>query len=141
MAGRPKRKADLKLLNSMPSDQIYALYAAGMSEVNICIKLGIGRYALENWGQIEEHSNNIARARASAADNLACETLDIADSTAPEHAQIARVRIQTRQWLAEKWKPSQYGVQKSTNVQINLSGVRMDALRHVEVLEDLSTTK
>ena len=112
-----------------------------MSEVNICIKLGIGRYALENWGQIEEHSNNIARARASAADNLACETLDIADGTAPEHAQIARVRIQTRQWLAEKWKPSQYGVQKSTNVQINLSGVRMDALRHVEVLEDLSTTK
>jgi len=81
----------------------------------------------------------IARARAKAADELACETLAIADSADPEHAAHARVRIQTRQWLAEKWKPSVYGA-KQAQVQVNIHSMRMDALRHAEVIDvELST--
>ena len=63
----------------------------------------------------------------------------ITRGTDPEHAAHARVRIQTRQWLAEKWKPSVYGT-KQAQIQVNIHSMRMDALRHAEVIEaELST--
>ena len=76
------------------------------------------------------------RARLTRA---AVETLAIADQSDPEHAAHARVRIQTRQWLAERWNQKTYGLQKAQQININVQDLRMNALRHVEVVEDIST--
>ena len=50
-------------------------------------------------------------------------------------------RIRTRQWLAERWDQKTYGLQKAQQITINVQDLRMAALRHVEVIDDLSTEK
>lgn len=140
MAGRPKFREDMALLEDLPDDMIVSMFEAGKSQTQICYELGIGRRALEQW--IEDTDPSIiARARAKAADKLAVETLDIADSMADSNPQRDVQRIRTRQWLAERWDQKTYGLQKAASVNINIQDLRMAALRHTEVIEDLSTEK
>ena len=140
MAGRPKFREDMALLEDLPDDMIVSMFEVGKSQTQICYELGIGRRALEQW--IEDTDPTIiARARAKAADKLAVETLDIADSMADSNPQRDVQRIRTRQWLAERWDQKTYGLQKAQQININVQDLRMAALRHVEVIDDLSTEK
>ena len=140
MPGRPKFRQDMALLEDLPDDMIVSMLEVGKSQTQICYELGIGRRALEQW--IEDTDPSIiARARAKAADKLAVETLDIADSMADSNPQRDVQRIRTRQWLAERWDQKTYGLQKAASVNINIQDLRMAALRHVEVIDDLSTEK
>jgi hypothetical protein len=128
----------MALLEDLPDDMILSMLEVGKSQTQICYELGIGRRALEQW--IEDTDPTIiTRARAKAADKLAVETLDIADSMADSNPQRDVQRIRTRQWLAERWDQKTYGLQKAASVNINIQDLRMAALRHVEVVEDLST--
>ena len=138
MAGRPKFKQDMELLEELPDDMIVSMLEVGKSQTMICYELGIGRRALEQW--IEDTDPTIiARARAKAADKLAVETMTIADSMADSNPQRDVQRIRTRQWLAERWDQKTYGLQKAASININVQDLRMAALRHVEVVDDLST--
>ena len=140
MAGRPKFKQDMELLEELPDDMIVSMLEVGKSQTMICYELGIGRRALEQW--IEDTDPTIiARARAKAADKLAVETMTIADSMADSNPQRDVQRIRTRQWLAERWDQKTYGLQKAQQININIQDLRMAALRHVEVIDDLSTEK
>lgn len=128
----------MALLEDLPDDMIVSMLEAGKSQTQICYELGIGRRALEQW--IEDTDPTIiARARAKAADKLAVETLEIADSMADSNPQRDVQRIRTRQWLAERWDQKTYGLQKAQQVNINIQDLRLSALRHTEVIEDLST--
>lgn len=140
MAGRPKFRKDMELLEELPDDMIVSMLEAGKSQTMICYELGIGRRALEQWID-DTDPNIIARARAKAADKLAVETMTIADGMDVDHPQRDVQRIRTRQWLAERWDQKTYGLQKAQQININVQDLRMAALRHVEVLEDLSTEK
>ena len=138
MAGRPKFRRDMELLEELPEDMIVSMFEAGKSQTMISYELGIGRKALEQW--IEDTDPTIiARARAKAADKLAVETMTIADSMADSNPQRDVQRIRTRQWLAERWDQKTYGLQKAQQININVQDLRMAALRHVEVIDDLST--
>ena len=138
MAGRPKFRQDMELLEELPEDMIVSMLEVGKSQTMICYELGIGRRALEQW--IEDTDPTIiARARAKAADKLAVETMTIADSMADSNPQRDVQRIRTRQWLAERWDQKTYGLQKAQQININIQDLRMAALRHVEVIDDLST--
>ena len=140
MPGRPKFRRDMELLEELPDDMIVSMLEVGKSQTMICYELGIGRRALEQW--IEDTDPNIiARARAKAADKLAVETMTIADSMADSNPQRDVQRIRTRQWLAERWDQKTYGLQKAQQININVQDLRMAALRHVEVIDDLSTEK
>ena len=140
MPGRPKFRQDMALLEDLPDDMIISMLEVGKSQTQICYELGIGRRALEQW--IEDTDPTIiARARAKAADQLAVETLAIADSMADSNPQRDVQRIRTRQWLAERWDQKTYGLQKAQQININVQDLRMAALRHVEVIDDLSTEK
>ena len=128
----------MALLEDLPEDMIISMLEVGKSQTQICYELGIGRRALEQW--IEDTDPSIiARARAKAADQLAVETLEIADSMADSNPQRDVQRIRTRQWLAERWDQKTYGLQKAASVNINIQDLRMAALRHVEVVDELST--
>ena len=128
----------MALLEDLPDDMIISMLEVGKSQTQICYELGIGRRSLEQW--IEDTDPTIiTRARAKAADKLAVETLDIADSMADSNPQRDVQRIRTRQWLAERWDQKTYGLQKAASVNINIQDLRMAALRHTEVIEDLST--
>jgi hypothetical protein len=128
----------MELLEELPDDMIVSMLEVGKSQTMICYELGIGRRALEQW--IEDTDPTIiARARAKAADKLAVETMTIADSMADSNPQRDVQRIRTRQWLAERWDQKTYGLQKAQQININIQDLRMAALRHVEVIDDLST--
>jgi hypothetical protein len=128
----------MELLEELPEDMIVSMFEAGKSQTMISYELGIGRKALEQW--IEDADPTIiARARAKAADKLAVETMTIADSMADSNPQRDVQRIRTRQWLAERWDQKTYGLQKAQQININVQDLRMAALRHVEVIDDLST--
>ena len=139
MPGTPKRKQDVAFLNQMPEEMIFSMVESGKSIANICIELGISKRALDDWIEENDHGAMITRARTRAADLLACETIEIADGMDVDHAQRDVQRIRTRQWLAERWDQKTYGLQKAAQVNINIQDLRMAALRHTEVLEDLST--
>ena len=51
---------------------------------------------------------NYTRAKEDQADYLAEECLDIADDSTIEPAD-KRIRVDTRKWLASKFKPKKYG--------------------------------
>jgi hypothetical protein len=139
MAGRPKRKADMATLDLMPREHIVSMLEAGQPIARICYALGVGRVALEEWLNSPDNEGLASRARAKAADDMVAESILIADETDVEEVQKARLRVQTRQWVAERWNPSAYAQNKMPSVQVNLSGMRLDALRRIEVVEDIST--
>jgi hypothetical protein len=139
VVGNPKRRQDIAFLNQMPEEMIFSMVESGKSIANICIELGISKRALDDWIEENDHGAMITRARTRAADLLACETIEIADSMADSNPQRDVQRIRTRQWLAERWDQKTYGLQKAAQVNINIQDLRMAALRHTEVLEDLST--
>ena len=127
------------MLNKLPEDMIFSMFEAGKSIADICIDLGISKRALDEWIEENDYGAMITRARTRAADLMACDTIKIADSMDIDHAQRDVQRIRTRQWLAERWDQKTYGLQKAASVNINIQDLRMAALRHVEVVDDLST--
>lgn len=142
MAGNKKKHQDLALLDTLPKDQIQTLFEAGVSETRICVQLGVSKKALTEWLDRPENEGFLSRVRARAADHLVSQTIEIADETDIEEVQKARVRIQARQWVAERWNPAAYAQNKMPSVTVNLANLRLDALRHGEVIEaELPTDK
>jgi len=141
MPGNPKVKADLALLEDLDAELVLSMFEEGRSKAEICRGLGIGRRALDRWIDENDYHSIITRARVEAASHLACETLAIADGMDVDNAQRDVQRIRTRQWLAERWDRKTYGTDKAQSVNISIQGLRMEALRHVEVVEELSTDR
>jgi hypothetical protein len=139
MAGNKKKVADIALLNTLPIEQITNMFEVGMSETRICVALGVSKKGLSEWMDAPEQQGFLARVRARAANHIVGEMIEIADETDIEEVNKARLRVQTRQWVAERWNPAAYAQNKMPRVQVNLSGMRLDALRHIEVVEDIST--
>lgn len=141
MPGNPKVRADLALLEDLDAELVLSMFEEGRSKADICRGLGIGRRALDRWIDENDYHSIITRARVEAASHLACETLAIADGMDVDNAQRDVQRIRTRQWLAERWDRKTYGTDKAQSVNISIQGLRMEALRHVEVVEELSTDR
>jgi IS30 family transposase len=142
MAGNKKKHADLALLDTLPREQIQNLFEAGISETRICMKLGVSKKALHEWIDRPENDGFLSRVRARAADHFVSETIEIADETDISEVNKARLRVQTRQWVAERWNPAAYAQNKMPSVTVNLANLRLDALRHGEVIEaELPTDK
>jgi len=142
MAGQKKKHADLALLDTLPVEQLATLFEAGMSETRICVQLGVSKKALTEWLDRPEQEGFLSRVRARAADALVSQTIEIADETDISEVNKARLRVQTRQWVAERWNPAAYAQNKMPSVTVNLANLRLDALRHGEVIEaELPTDK
>ena len=140
MPGRPKYRSDLEALQAMPEDMIWSLLEQGRTITQVCYEIGVGKKALQDWfNEVDPDDSKITRARAKAATNYAMQALEIADSSEPEQAAKARLQIQTRQWIAERWDRKTYGTQTGPQITLNITDLRLNALRHAEVVEDLST--
>ena len=93
---------------------------------------------MDKWIDENDYEPIITRARVEAASLLASQTLEIADSIDDDNPAKPMHRIRTRQWLAERWDAKTYGA-KQAAVTVNIGNLRLDALRQLEVVEDLST--
>lgn len=89
----------------------------------VCKELGIGRNTIIGWvvDDIDGFADAYARAKDMGIDELVDETLEISDETPPLTAlgqtdsgaiAHAKIRIETRRWLAERMAPRRYGVKQ-----------------------------
>lgn len=84
---------------------------AGDSMQVIANDLGIKRHWLLDYWELPVNAIEYARSRVRAATVLVEETKDIADTSLPQVGELmkAKLKIQTRQWIARHWDRSRYG--------------------------------
>ena len=130
MAGKPKRKTDLVVL-STKVNVVEEMLSEGKTQAEVYRALGVSKMSWYDWLASQEGRDVLARARTRATDKFAEESLTIADTTAPEDVQVAKLRIDTRKWLASKWNRSVYGDDKGMAVNISLAGMHGASLRKI----------
>lgn len=115
-------------------DRIIERVAEGDSLKIIAEQLGISRSFL-SWkvNAIPGVKERLVQARKSRADKWAEEAIEIADTVDPDPNQInkARLRIDSRKWLAGVDDPDRFGT-KQAQVNISIGGLHLDALRKVQ---------
>lgn len=115
-------------------DRIIERVAEGESLKLIAEELGISRSFL-SWkvNKVPGVKERLVQARKSRADKWAEEAIEIADNVDADPNQInkARLRIDSRKWLAGVDDPDRFGT-KQTQVNISLGGLHLDALRKVQ---------
>lgn len=97
--------------NQEIADKICEAIADGQSLRSICSADDMPNKAtVFRWlDKHKEFGDQYARAREEQAESLADEIVNIADSSLPEHANHARLRVDARKWVASKLKPKKYG--------------------------------
>lgn len=115
----------------------------GMTMTNVYKKFGCSTRTFRYWiNRKDGRTDTLDRARKHFADTIAEETLSIADSTIdPGEAQINKVRIDARKWLAGKVAPDIYGDKSQPNVQINLQSEHLRALKDINSEDGLLTDR
>ena len=103
----------------------------GETVLGLARALGISHTAFYDWVERggEARVAALARARTRGGQSLAEQTLEIADTATPQEAQIAKLRVDTRRWLASKMAPDEYGDKQQPLVNIDLGSLALDALR------------
>ena len=81
-----------------------------------------------------------AHAKLLQADLLAEQCLDISDNSTPEEVAVARLRVDSRKWLASKLLPKQYG-DKLLLEQKNEDNERLEELKVLRAKLDASNKK
>jgi predicted transcriptional regulator len=130
-----QEKADMTIVNKAVHSiggelALFELVSRGMTKKRMLETLGVSRSAFDRWVQkTAERAARYSRAREEAADSLADETLEIADEADPQTAQVAKLRIEARRWLAAKINPEAYGDKTGPSVTLNLGDMMLDSLR------------
>ena len=136
IAAAQARKAEVSLANKAihkfgGEDAILEFIASGGTISALCKLLAIGNTTFDRWVEKggETRRTAYARARVRAGQSLAEQTIDIADAATPQDAQVAKLRVDTRRWLASKQAPDEYGDKQQPLVNIDLGSMALDALR------------
>ena len=136
IAAAQKKKAEISLANKAihafgGEDAIIEFIASGGTISALCKLLGVGNTTFDRWVERggETRMAAYARARVRAGQSLAEQTIDIADAASPQEAQVAKLRVDTRRWLASKQAPDEYGDKQQPLVNIDLGSMALDALR------------
>ena len=107
------------------ADVICTWIAEGKSLKSYCRASGRPMMTVYRWlREYADFRDRYARAHEDRADTLADELVDIADSVAAgslEEIQAARLRVDTRKWIAAKLRPGRWGEQKDTGPKTNVT--------------------
>ena len=130
-----KKKAEVSIANKAihafgGEDAVIEFIASGGTISALCKVLGIGNTTFDRWVERggEARQAAYARARVRAGQSLAEQTIDIADEASPQEAQVAKLRVDTRRWLASKLS-EEFGDKQQPLVNIDLGSLALDALR------------
>ena len=142
MAGKPKYHRDLVVLDQTGIDAVTELLEQGKTLASVCYKLGVGKRALSAWLDAPDRAALVSRARAKAADHLVAQVLEIADEVPEDNNAInkARLRVDTRKWVAAKWNPQAYADNKNAQVVVNIGDLHLKAVKHLATITIPSTT-
>jgi len=116
-------------------DAALEFIASGGTTSALCRTLGVAVTTFDRWLDRggETRRSAYAQARTRGAQSLAEQTLDIADAARPQDAQVAKLRVDTRRWLASKLS-DEYSDKAAPLVNIDLGSLALDALRHRVVM-------
>jgi hypothetical protein len=133
MAGRPIDQMNMKRLDDIGENNLFDRLAAGQTMTGLVKELGVGKRLFYKWMRsVEGREDRYYAARKEWANYLAEETLSIADNIADaSDAQVAKVRIDTRKWLAAQANPDNWAARKDPLVQINIHDQHLKALRDI----------
>ena len=133
MAGKPKKRADIALLNATGEDKIFNEIASGASLRDLCAAHNVSMGSLHAWLTAPERVERYTRARVERASAHAAKIEQLADDvesgTLPP--DVARVSIDARKWIAARLDPKSYGDNKAPLVNITLTDLHVDSLRKV----------
>lgn len=137
MAGNPVKKLSFALIDKHGGeDWVLEQIAQGHGYRHMAKEVGVSLTVFANWAvATPERQERFRRAREQAATYLADETLEIADAATNEDERVARLRIDTRKWLASKWAPNTYGDQRGPVVQVNINDMHLRAVRSAETID------
>lgn len=131
-----KRDINKKIHNAGGEEAVLDQIASGGTVRSLCRVLGVSTSAFYDWvdrgGQTRQDA--FARARARGAYSTVDEALEIADSADREDIQVAKLRVETRRWLAGKANPEAFG-DKAQEININLGDITLSALRKREIID------
>jgi hypothetical protein len=118
--------------------EVLVRVARGETGAVIAKALGTSELVLNEWLDDPARGETVRRARRAGAAALAEQTLAIAEGELPTVNPITgelvsdpvrdKMRIQTRQWMAERRDRATWG-QAKEGVTINIAGLHLDALR------------
>lgn len=133
MAGTPIDRMNMKRLDDIGENNLFDRLASGQTMTGLVKELGIGKRLFYKWMRsVEGREDRYYAARKEWANYLAEETLSIADNIADaSDAQVAKVRIDTRKWLAAQANPDNWAARKDPLVQINIHDQHLKALRDI----------
>jgi len=138
MAGSPKMRQAMRRIDEQGGEDVFDDIASGMTTVNLIKKLGVSSRVFYKWMRsTPEREEKYYEAKRRWADYLAEETLDIADAAIDAHdAQVRKLRIDTRKWLAARANPDNWGDRRDPLVNINVQDQHLVALRELLEPED-----
>ena len=129
MAGRPKRRTDLATLADLGMENIAAMMAEGRTARSVAAELNVGEGTLRAFVRRPDNLGAYEAAQRASAHALAEQSLEIADAATPERAQVARLQVDTRKWLASKLAPETFADQRGPLVNIDLGQIHLESLK------------
>lgn len=106
------------------SNKICEQIAQGKSLRMICADKNMPTHStVHKWlNDVLEFSEQYVRAREEQADFFADEIIEIADSTVPDSAEVAKAKLQidARKWKASKMAPKKYGEKLEQSIRADL---------------------
>jgi hypothetical protein len=137
VAGKPITRLSFQLIEKHGGEAwVLEQIAQGHGYRRMSKDIGVSLPVFSNWAvATPQRQERFRRAREQAAMHLAEDVLTIADEATYEDERVARLRIDTRKWLASKWAPSVYGDNKGPVVQVNITDMHLRAVRNAEVIE------
>lgn len=138
MAGKPKKRADIALLNATGEESIFNQIASGASLRDLCAAHNVSMGSLHSWLTSPERAERYSRARVERASSHAARIEQLADDveagTVPP--DVARVSIDARKWIASRLDPKSYGDAKGASVNITFNDLHIGSLKRVNTVED-----
>jgi len=146
MAGSPKKrqlKLDLeqRTRSEFPDDPeathldyVARWQADGRLLRDLCAELDVSTGLLQDYLRstfgAEQVRETLARAREAGAHQLAEEVVEKADAaTDKDDVPAARLQVDARKWLAEKWNRREFGTDKGTTVNLSIGSLMLEALQ------------
>ena len=123
----------MQKIDDQGGEEVFDFLASGMTTVNLIKKLGVSSRVFYKWMRTTpEREERYYAAKRRWADHIAEETLDIADGAIDAHdAQVRKLRIDTRRWLAARANPDTWGDRKDPLVSRNIQDQHLGALREL----------
>jgi len=128
MAGSPKKRANFARLQGAGEEYLLERMAEGWSQRKISAEFGVSTSMVSLWiNETPERAARFARARENAAELMVDDIIDIADES-----NDARLRVDTRRWIASKRLPGTYGDTRP-GLTVNVAVGHLNDLREMLV--------